>query len=672
MADAAPRRVPWRFEQRLVVEHLGAWKYSRGLTALRELVANAFDARATRVDLAFDYNQLGEKLGELDKVTIDDNGRGMTLAEVEERFSLAGATLPDEIHDAYLGRFGVGRFAVFRVGTTSIWRTVTANNRGGTCTVLRLSEEVPEGFDIVEHRRALPSERAGTTVTISGLKDTGNDSLHPARVAADLVSHYCSFLLANPDRAIVVEGERLDVASMVQRRQREEIAPTAQVPDGATIDHLLLTSNIDDARFPHRVLLTAKGRAVDRIDLELLPARNYLGLVECPYLDRLVTSSREALVEMDGVVAHLKQAVEQRVVAFGESLREQRRKSFIESARKKDFYPFRDGIGGDPVRTVEQEFYDVVLGTVNEHVNLDGMSKRQQAVVFGLLRRVIADENLLPVLQEMLGLKPDEVEKFRQVLEHTTLSSIIKLSSVVTERRAFLDFLQEVVYGEPRKHVKERAHLHKFVERHGWLFGPQYYLATSDKSFRQVIRRHRAMAGLPSLDDEAIARVAGINDIPDLFFASRSIQHGASRHRQDLIVEIKAPLVVVGTKELDQIRRYAKTIRDSSEFDKKVTHWDLFLVSGDVSPEIDDNRNESNRPRGCVGQWDDMSIWVWKWGELIEKAKDDMRLVQSNLDIRREGTNVAEYLRLNFPDIFVDGLSSSPSTDGPETVSDPS
>lgn len=68
----------WQFNNRVVTEHLGSQEYSTSASALRELVANAFDAKATRIDI--DFRE--DKIGGMEAVTVADNGLGMTPESV--------------------------------------------------------------------------------------------------------------------------------------------------------------------------------------------------------------------------------------------------------------------------------------------------------------------------------------------------------------------------------------------------------------------------------------------------------------------------------------------------------------------------------------------------------------------------------------------------------------
>ena len=81
--------------------------------------------------------------------------------------------------------------------------------------------------------------------------------------------------------------------------------------------------------------------------------------------------------------------------------------------------------------------------------------------------------------------------------------------------------VRELVYGPGADKVRERTQLHKLLETQAWIFGPQFHLATSDKGFRTVIARHRALAGLPDAPDDALATISGIAQVPDLFLAAQ-------------------------------------------------------------------------------------------------------------------------------------------------------
>ncbi len=98
-----------------VLYHLGINLYSNIPAVLSEIVANSWDADATNV-----YVEI-----ETDKITITDDGHGMTLDDINDKYLLVG--YPRRIHneavtDHYkrkvMGRKGIGKLSLFSIAET--------------------------------------------------------------------------------------------------------------------------------------------------------------------------------------------------------------------------------------------------------------------------------------------------------------------------------------------------------------------------------------------------------------------------------------------------------------------------------------------------------------------------------------------------------------------------
>jgi hypothetical protein len=652
LEDSAPQEfeIPWQYDPRLAPEHLGSQKYTSTSRAIGELVANGFDAGATVVDIEIAQNELFA----INSISIADNGRGISKDVLIRRFCLVGVHPEQDEDRAGFGKFGVGRLAVYRVGSLSDWRTISTTADGDKmefCFTLKSDDRCPLR---VRPRRVDSVTPTGTSITIFNLLDRGRETPTPGRIAAELTAQFCSFLLGNRSKQIRVNGDPIDVDSLVARRSEEVIPRSRSIPGKVKIEHVLLRRSVDERRFPQQVLFTSKGRTVLGIQPDTPMLTNYIALAESRYLETIVSSNREALIQMDEGFAYIRNAVIDRVTEFTEKYKRDERRRFIETARREDFYPYRDSAetsAADPVASVQQAVYDVLLEKLNEAVNIEGMTKRQRAAIFLLLRRAFENENFLTVIEEVAALSDEDVEKFRQLLERTTLDSILRMSAEVTNRLNFLRILHELVYGDIAKNIKERKHLHRILEPHGWLFGPQFHLATSDRSFREVIRKHRESAGLAASSDDSIRAVAGVGDIPDLFLAA-SRDYPVDPKNHHLLVELKAPDVPVGEKEIAQIRRYGKTIRGSSQFDKISTRFDVYLISSRIREDSEDERHKDTLPVGCIDSWENMRLWVFTWADVIARAKEEMRMVKQHLRDKSAELSVSEYLRTNFPEIL--------------------
>jgi hypothetical protein len=97
-----------------VINHLGVGLYSSTPAALTELVANAWDADATRVDLSVD--------AATHRITIEDDGHGMSAADINGKFLNVGYSRRRESKNKeksesgkrrVMGRKGIGKLSMF-------------------------------------------------------------------------------------------------------------------------------------------------------------------------------------------------------------------------------------------------------------------------------------------------------------------------------------------------------------------------------------------------------------------------------------------------------------------------------------------------------------------------------------------------------------------------------
>ena len=104
------------------LEHLGINLYSNMAAVLSEIVANAYDADATRVRIEWDQSN--------DRIVIEDDGSGMTEREVNDRFLTVGYRrragqpgLTPKFERKPMGRKGIGKLSLFSIADTVIVET---------------------------------------------------------------------------------------------------------------------------------------------------------------------------------------------------------------------------------------------------------------------------------------------------------------------------------------------------------------------------------------------------------------------------------------------------------------------------------------------------------------------------------------------------------------------
>lgn len=110
-----------------VIEHLGVKMYSHTVPAIAELIANAYDACATEVEVRlFDKPE--------HKIVIKDNGIGMSFDEINDFYLRIGRNRREEKQASPCGRIptgkkGLGKLALFGLGNKIEISTIQGNER---------------------------------------------------------------------------------------------------------------------------------------------------------------------------------------------------------------------------------------------------------------------------------------------------------------------------------------------------------------------------------------------------------------------------------------------------------------------------------------------------------------------------------------------------------------
>ena len=167
-----------------VLNHMGLNLYSNVPAVLAEVIANSWDADATKVDVDFDL--------EGKTITVTDNGCGMTLEDVNSKYLYVGyqkrprEVSPDEEfltleHNRKpMGRKGIGKLSLFSIANSI--RVYTRVTGGTTEAFLMDADEIRKAIDVEnpsEVRQYAPEpidadgnepEGRGTRIRITDLK----------------------------------------------------------------------------------------------------------------------------------------------------------------------------------------------------------------------------------------------------------------------------------------------------------------------------------------------------------------------------------------------------------------------------------------------------------------------------------------------------------------------
>ena len=193
-------RLRFIVEPRLL-DHFGIGMYNTVEKALAELAANAYDADATRVDVKVSAN----------KLTVRDNGLGMTPAQVQDRYlrlgrdRRAGDGETTKRGRPVIGNKGIGKLAGLGIAKTMVVTTI----RDGQKTTLRIEREELDRRDSLEQVDLHPTivaakaGQVGTQVSLEALLDDAS-----AVDTAKLREHLATEMPSVPNFDVYVNGKK--------------------------------------------------------------------------------------------------------------------------------------------------------------------------------------------------------------------------------------------------------------------------------------------------------------------------------------------------------------------------------------------------------------------------------------------------------------------------------
>ena len=183
-----------KFDPR-TIEHLGIKMYSRLPYALAELIANAYDAAASNVEICL-YDQDPQNM----KIVIKDDGDGMSLYDVRTKFLVIGRKRRDDDEERenskqrkITGRKGLGKLALFGIGKNIEIETAVITEKSKTIFSLDWDEIITE--ESGEYRINARTEKKGslengTIITLTRLSRATSFDLESIAVSVSKMFNF--------------------------------------------------------------------------------------------------------------------------------------------------------------------------------------------------------------------------------------------------------------------------------------------------------------------------------------------------------------------------------------------------------------------------------------------------------------------------------------------------
>jgi len=624
--------------------------------AVLELVWNGLDADADHVNVTLERNDHDG----IDGVVVTDDGVGIAPEAIESAFRWIGNSwkratrrTPGK-HRPIHGRYGQGRLRAWALGTAIEWETV-ADSTDTKRYRTKVRGEVTDRNHLEPSDPRETTDPTGTVFRAAGRDDI--DRLGTEQAEEFLSIALAPHLMAHEKIEVVYDGTRLNPArNVVGDTGYHDVSWTY----GGKV-HQARVRVIEWTKAERNFLHLCDGDGVPIEDTEAPHATGFRysayvlweGMAEHPGEWLL------ARLDADSIVGGLVVVVEGFIEAHFETRRAEKRREVVQTWVDNDTYPYAGQPASDE-EAIERAAFDVVATSIQRHIP---KTKKQQKLALGLLRQSLQQtpSDVGELLDQFLGLPAEERAELDRLLKRTSLSRLISATTSVTNRLEFLRALELMVFEPEAQHlVKEREHLHKILESELWVFGEQYNQMLSERGLTAALDRHLEVLGEGRSDKDAVRRLDGTAGRMDLLLSAAATEYDRNRH---LVVELKAPAVVVDIAEGDQIDSYAAAVAGDPRFADTNTEWDFWLVTGEMSPRLRQRASQKDRPRGLLFEPDipgaphaKVRVWVRTWAEIIEDAKRRLSYFQDQLDHDPSFDEARDYLRRNHSDVIPEGL----------------
>lgn len=399
-------------------DHLALLARAKPMTAVAELVWNAFDAEATEVRVDFLQNDLDA----VDALRIADNGHGLAYADALVVFQNLGGSWKREgmrttrrkrlLH----GKYGKGRFRAFALGNRVQWTSVYDDGGRRARYTITGNAEVPGEF-LLSAPVDAGDAPTGVTVEISNLP--GNTGLLQGTKALEEVTElFALYLRQYPDVRLVYDGVPLDPANAEDHIADVDLgemvlATGERVHPQLTIVEWLAPGKrglvlCDENGF---ALAPAKARILSR-------GFSYSAYLKSAYFSKL---EAEGLLEIEDLAPDLQAILAEARAALRRhfALREaQVAQDVLARWRQAGLYPYPNG-PEDSAEVLERRIFDIYASQLNRVPDFTEAGPRVKRLVLRLLKEVIHMQpvDVARILDDVLNLPPEEKETVEGLLE---------------------------------------------------------------------------------------------------------------------------------------------------------------------------------------------------------------------------------------------------------------
>lgn len=605
------------------IKHLGLQMYSTLPPVIGELVANAWDANATKVEITIPKTPIDDR----SQIIIKDNGDGMSDSDLREKYLIVGrdrresenTELTPEPHKRpIMGRKGIGKFSAFGIAKEIEIESVRND---------KVSHFVMDYDEMLESTQQLESDQRpraefpplaptgdvsqGTMITLKRITKFRTRQISLASLRRGLARRF-AVIGEKWQFKVSINGDPISVKERDLKRllakdadgkpylwefNKEEIEPGKDLTVTGWIGALERTTGAADG-VERGISILARGKLVQEPFLfNAVVGQQYalsylVGELHAEFVDEAedtIGTSRNVLVWDTDANAKLMEWGQQQMNKIARKWAKKRQEDTVRKLEENAFYRsfkerakdidnqralpladrlVRQAISNNPTADVDE--LEPIIQTSLDFLEFDAFWK---------------------IAQDLVDSDVEDVEKLLSLFKEWEIVEAKEMMRVTKGRIKTIEKLEYLI----EKNALEVPTLHKFLKEFPWVIDPRWTLVADEVSYSKLLKDE-----FP--DDEKDRRIDFL-----------CVREGGNL----VVVEIKRPKKKASEKDLEQIERYVSFVRHregKSTDPSGIKQVVGYLLCGDLVDTWEVNEKLKNL--------ESVQIYVRRYSDLLRMVRE--------------------------------------------------
>lgn len=600
--------------------------------AICEYIWNGFEAHATEVNVDYTLN-VASGLGTL---SISDNGDGIVYDDISDTF---GAFLTSRKNLLSLkmkskANKGKGRFSFSAFASSAKWTTIYKSNDVFKTYEIVLENDKKEVVNCTEPQVS-ETKQTGTKVEFENIFSLTSENMAFDVLEQALLKEFAWFLYLCKSRKlkINVNGVSIDYEKYINTEFSEKIVKTI-AGNRFEITLIVWEESIKEKFCCYFFNSKDEVKSIETTSFNRNTIEfNHSVFVKSEFFDNqeIIGTEMESdqlslFTEEDDKKTYkelkkfISQFIEKKIGKFMSQKADDAVRQMIEE--KKTFPEFpNDAYGKMRKQDLEKVTKEIYKIEPRIFYKLRPVQEKSLLGFLNLLLNSEERENVLVIVEQIVELTPEQRQDFSDMLKKTKLENIIDTIKFVQDRYKVIELLRAIVY-DFTQYTNERDHIQKIVQQHFWLFGEQYHLASADERMKKALEKYlNILYGERDIDATLKEDIEQERRM-DIFMCNvRNVEDSfGTTLEENVIVELKAPKVILSKKVLRQIEDYMDFVRKQPNFNSEYRRWKFIAVCKEVDEDVK-RRYETFKDKGKIGlvlQVENYEVYAFTWDDVFK------------------------------------------------------